>query len=86
MDRHSDSTAAHGHDHSAHAHHAHHHEPVHQHHHVPPNQVAAAAAGTIYTCPMHPEVRQSRVVWGLKKLNANIRKTPEFRTTRLHRP
>ena len=60
MDRHSDSTAAHGHghDHSAHAHHAHHHEPVHQHHHVPPNQVAAAAAGTIYTCPMHPEVRQ----------------------------
>jgi Cu+-exporting ATPase len=58
MDRHSDSTAAHGHDHSAHAHHAHHHQPVHQHHPVPPNQVAAAAAGTIYTCPMHPEVRQ----------------------------
>ena len=33
-----------------------------------------------------PKVRQSRVVWGLKKLNANIRKTAEFRTTRLHRP
>ncbi len=58
MDRHSDSTSGQGHHHSAHAHHAHHHEPVHQQHPAPPTQVAAAAVGTIYTCPMHPEVRQ----------------------------
>ncbi|MGL4960059.1 MAG: copper-transporting P-type ATPase [Inquilinus sp.] len=38
----------------AHAHHGH---PAHHHHHrvVPPDP---AAAGTIYTCPMHPEIRQ----------------------------
>jgi len=38
----------------AHAHHGH---PAHHHHHraMPPDP---AAAGTIYTCPMHPEIRQ----------------------------
>ncbi len=34
-----------------HTHHEHHHHPV----SMPP---AAAAQGTIYTCPMHPEIRQ----------------------------
>jgi Cu+-exporting ATPase len=31
---------------------------AHAHHRVAPPSGAAAAAGTIYTCPMHPEVRQ----------------------------
>lgn len=47
--------------HGAHAHHGH------EHHHAPPSgqpapaappAAAAPAAGTIYTCPMHPEIRQ----------------------------
>jgi len=42
--------------HSAHEHHAHH---VHHAHGAPPAAPAEAAPpGTIYTCPMHPEVRQ----------------------------
>ena len=31
-------------------------------------------------------VRQSRAVCGLKKLNANIRKTAELRITSIHSP
>jgi Cu+-exporting ATPase len=45
--------------------HSHHHDPAHAHHHSPAalKPVAATAAkpgseGTIYTCPMHPEIRQ----------------------------
>jgi Cu+-exporting ATPase len=38
--------------HGAHAHHGH------EHHHAPPSGQPASAAGTIYTCPMHPEIRQ----------------------------
>jgi P-type Cu+ transporter len=36
------------------------HHDHHAHHHHPPNAVKAApiAAGTIYTCPMHPQIRQ----------------------------
>ena len=40
----------HGHEHAHHAHHVHH---VH-HAHQPP----VRAAGTVYTCPMHPQIRQ----------------------------
>jgi len=38
----------------------HHHDHHHDHHHgrPPKARVAPAPAGTIYTCPMHPEIRQ----------------------------
>jgi Cu+-exporting ATPase len=48
-------------DHSSHTRHAHHHPsgtataPA-----VPPASAAAPATGTVYTCPMHPEIRQNR--------------------------
>ena len=32
------------------------------------------------------KLRQSLADWGLKKLNANMMKMAEFRSTRLHRP
>ena len=37
------------------------HDPHHHHHHAAGAQEAAAPAapGTVYTCPMHPEVRRS---------------------------
>jgi Cu+-exporting ATPase len=40
--------------------HTHHHHPDHHpaHHHHPATPPAAAPAGTIYTCPMHPQIRQ----------------------------
>jgi len=33
-----------------------------------------------------PKLRQSVFVWGLKKLNANMMNTVEFRMTSPHRP
>ena len=39
-----------------HDHHHHHHH--HGHHAAPPVDPATVAAGTMWTCPMHPEVRQ----------------------------
>ncbi|WP_290368080.1 copper-transporting P-type ATPase [Cupriavidus taiwanensis] len=47
-----------------HAHHGHHHEHAHHHdrvqaqHGTPPTLAEPRAEGTIYTCPMHPEIRQ----------------------------
>ncbi|MFO1252218.1 MAG: copper-translocating P-type ATPase [Inhella sp.] len=43
-----------GHEHD----HAHGHAHGHAHHHPAPALPAPAAPGTVYTCPMHPEVRQ----------------------------
>ncbi len=48
-----------------HAHHHHAHHPDHgqghcQAHAKPPAPAAAQPAGTIYTCPMHPEIRQPK--------------------------
>ncbi|TXL80399.1 copper-translocating P-type ATPase [Vineibacter terrae] len=48
-------------DHRAHDHaHHHHHHAAHGHHDqgAPPASTAEVPAGTIYTCPMHPEIRQ----------------------------
>ena len=50
------NTHEHSREHRHHAAHAHHHHPVH-----PANSAAETptpAPGTIYTCPMHPEIRQ----------------------------
>ncbi len=52
MDMHKSPDAGdHGHGHA----HGHGHHPAHAHHAA---EAAAAPAGTVYTCPMHPEVRQ----------------------------
>ncbi len=57
-DRHADRAGrAHGHEH-AHSHHAHlHGDPTH-HHDDGAAQAVPAAPGTMYTCPMHPQIRQ----------------------------
>lgn len=42
------------HDHAAHEHHHHHHAPAHDE-----RAPESIASGTIYTCPMHPQIRRS---------------------------
>lgn len=37
----------------------HHHHPAHQHHAAAEVNTSPAAAGVIYTCPMHPQIRQA---------------------------
>lgn len=50
------NTHAHSREHEHHAAHAHHHPPVHPA--KPAVETPTTLSGTIYTCPMHPEIRQ----------------------------